>query len=148
MEPRELIDAQKELLAHAYGQAQAYTNVLLLAGYAGFFGIWSFLSPTLSKGQILWSAFLVSISLATFIVWEVVQSYFRSRSLLGLARAIEVPDLVSERLAQYWRNEQNRTIAQGRAWVVAFGISVVTGLLGVLVLLWAFVRSLWALYAV
>ncbi len=59
---RDLLDAQKELLAHTYGHAQAYTSVVLLAGYTGFFATWSFLKDDLSKLQILASGLLICSS--------------------------------------------------------------------------------------
>lgn len=34
MVDRDLLEAQKELTSHAFGQAQAYTNLILVAGYA------------------------------------------------------------------------------------------------------------------
>lgn len=145
---RDLLNAQKELIAHAFGQAQAYTNVVLLAGYAGFFGIWSFLKPELSKSQLFWSALLVSLSLAAFILWEVYQSFYRSRSILSLARTVEDPARFSELVEQYRLDEFDRVITLRRVWVVAFSFCVVTGFGGVCVLLWAFVQTLWSLYVV
>jgi len=60
---REILEAQKELLAHTFSQAQAYTNVILVAGYAGFFAIWSFIKPELTKATVFWSGLLISLSL-------------------------------------------------------------------------------------
>jgi len=143
---RELLSAQKELLAHAFGQAQAYTNVVLAAGYAGFFAIWSFLKPELSKVQIFWSALLVSVSLATFILWEVYQVSYRSRSLLSLARAVDDPARFHEHMLKYRQSEQDRLIELKRLWVGTYAVTVLTGFAGVGVLLWAFVQTLWRHY--
>ena len=143
---RDLVNAQKELIAHAFGQAQAYTNVVLLAGYAGFFAIWSFLKPELSKGQVLWSALLVSLSLTAFILWEVYQSFYRSRSLMSLAKTVQDPARFPELIEAHRRREHERILTLKWVWVVAFTFTVVTGFLGVLVLLWAFMQSLWLLH--
>ena len=143
---RDLLNAQKELVAHTFTQAQAYTNVVLLAGYAGFFAIWAFLKPDLSKGQVFWSGLLIALSLATYVLWEVYQSFSRSRSILGLANAVATPERFHELLERYRVAEQDRLIQMRRAWVVAFSVTVVSGVLAILVLLAAFVQVLFALY--
>ncbi|PIP19226.1 MAG: hypothetical protein COT38_05815 [Candidatus Omnitrophica bacterium CG08_land_8_20_14_0_20_41_16] len=35
-----LIEQQKEILSHIYQKASSYTNLIILAGYVGIFGIW------------------------------------------------------------------------------------------------------------
>ena len=91
MKNHELWNAQKELLAHSYGHAQAYTTVVLLAGYAGFFAVWTFLKQDLSKEQVFSSGLLIALSLSSYIIWEVYQAFYRSRTLLGLTKAVQNP---------------------------------------------------------
>lgn len=148
MSTRDPVEVQKELLSHAFGQAQAYTNVVLGMGYAGFFAIWSFLKPELSKAEVLWSALLVSISLAAFILFEVFQSFLRSRSILGLSQTVADPSKFQAEIEAFRKAERSRVIAQRYVWAVAFLVSVTAGFGAVLILLWAFVRSLFTLYAI
>ncbi|MDI1273750.1 hypothetical protein [Polaromonas sp.] len=143
---KEKLEAQKELISHAYGQARAYTNLILVAGYAGFFAIWSFLKPELTKPEIFWSAILVSVSLAAFVFWEVYQGYFQSRQLLGLVKAVKNPDQFAALIEAHKLAARDQYIVYARVWSVVFFFSVVSGLAGVLVLLFAFVRSLWSFY--
>ena len=143
----EQIEAQKELIAHAFSQAHAYTNLVLSAGYAGFFAIWSFLTPELTKAEVFWSALLVSISLSVFILWEVYQSYYRSRSMLSLAKTVEHPSRFEEALEEHRRSERTRIVNLKNWWVASLVLSVVPAFAGVLILLWAFVRSIYTLYA-
>jgi hypothetical protein len=147
MTQRDPVDVQKELIAHAFGHAQAYTNVVLSVGYAGFFAIWSFLKPDLSKGETLWSALLVSVSLTVFILWEVYQSFYRSRSIMSLAETVKDPSRFEVAIDRYRREENSRVISLKRVWVVAFLLTVVTGFGGTLILIYAFIRSLIKLYA-
>ena len=144
---RELLNAQKELLAHSFGHAQAYTSVVLLAGYAGFFAIWSFLKNDLSKVQTFSSGLLIALSLSSYIIWEVYQSFYRSRSLLGLATAIEHPENLEELLAEYRRLERDRVIWLGRVWIFVFGLTVLTGFSAAGILMWAFIETLCMVYA-
>lgn len=143
---RELVDAQKELLAHAYGHAQKYTSVVLLAGYAGFFTIWSYLREDFSKGQVFSSGFLISLSLSTYIIWEVYQAFHRSRSLLGLNKVVLDPKNFSTLLAEYNKAEHQRAIIFGRVWVFVFGFTGLTGLSAVGILMYAFIEKLWFTY--
>lgn len=146
MKNHELLNAQKELLAHSYGHAQAYTTVVLLAGYAGFFAVWTFLKQDLSKEQVFSSGLLIALSLSSYIIWEVYQSFYRSRTLLGLNKAIQNPDNFEILLAAHKKNEQERLISFGRVWVFVFWFTVSTGFSAVSILIYAFIDTLWTLY--
>lgn len=146
MVDKDLLNAQKELTAHTFSQAQAYTNLVLVAGYAGFFAIWSFIKTDMSRAQIFWSGLLITLSLTTFMVWEIYASFCRSKSLLGLARAVNDPENFLAHLHSHKADEQNRVIRHGRAWAVAFAFTVLTGFSAIGILLWAFVCGLWKVY--
>lgn len=146
MVDQELLNAQKELTAHTFDKAQAYTNVVLLAGYAGFFAIWSFIKPDITKEQVFWSGLLIALSLTAFMLWEIYGSFYRSRSLLGLAKAVNNPAKFHELLEQHKIDEHARIIRFGRIWVVVFGFTVLTGFSAIGILLWAFVSGLWKFY--
>lgn len=143
---RDLVNVQKELLAHAYGHAQAYASVVLLAGYAGFFGIWSYLKQDLSKGQVFSSGFLIALSLSAYISWEVYQSYYRSQALLGLNKALQNPENLADLLEEHNKTQQDRTITYGRIWIFVFGFTVLTGFSAVSILMYAFIETLWTMY--
>ena len=57
---QQLLDAQKELLSAAFSRANAYTNLILGAGYAGFFAVWAFTKDHLTPPQLFWSALFVT----------------------------------------------------------------------------------------
>lgn len=142
----ELLEAQKELLADTFSQARAYTNVLLAAGYAGFFGIWAFVRSYLTPGEVLWSALLAMVSLAMFVAWEVFGMYMRSRTLIAIAKAVAEPERFEELMLAYQRSARDRAIRFGRIWVVTVWGTVVTGLAAFCVLLSAFMRGLLLVY--
>ena len=146
MTNQDLWNAQKELLAHAYGHAQAYTTVVLLAGYAGFFAIWSFLKQDLSKGQVFSSGLLIALSLSAYIIWEVYQAFHRSRALMGLNKALLDIQNFDKLLAEYKAIEQNRVITLGWVWVFVFGFTLLTGFSAVSILMYAFIDVLWTMY--
>jgi hypothetical protein len=123
---QELLDAQKELLASSFNQAMAYTNVILGAGYAGFFATWAFTRDKLSPRETLWSAFLLTVSLLSFVLFEVYRSFYTSRQLLGLSRAVNDPANIAQRLLEWQRERHSVEIRFGRIWATTFWITLLT----------------------
>ena len=138
----ELLEAQKELLSSSYSKAGAYTNMVLGLGYAGFFGLWALTKEYLTNGQVLWSALLIAISLFTFILFEVYKSFYLSQSLLGLQKAVSDPPNFRQKMLQ-WQSESNeKVITYGKIWFSVFWVTVVTGIGGALILIYAFIIAL------
>ena len=144
---REILEAQKELLAYTFSQVQAYTNVILVAGYAGFFAIWNFVKPDLTKATVFWSGLLISLSLAGFIAWEVYNMFFRSRSILGISRAVNETEKFDQLMLNHTKTEQERLITYGRVWIIQLSFVVITGFGAIVILISAFIHGLWVGYS-
>lgn len=138
----DLLETQKELLSSAYSQAQAYTNVILGAGYAGFFAAWGFTRDQLTPTQVLWSALLVTLSLLSFVLFEVYKSFYTSQALLGLSRTVQDPSQFAQLLEKWKLERRSAEIRFGRIWASTFWITLLSGLAGGLVLIYSFVSSL------
>lgn len=143
----ELFEAQKELLNKIFEQAQAYTNMILAAGYAGAFAIWALVKDELSSGQTLWSALLLSTSLISFVVWELLGMVVRSRSLIGIAKAVNDAENFQLRMAEHQKSESLWAARYARIWVATVSVSVLTAFAAMAILVLAFVTNLVALYA-
>ena len=139
---QQLLDAQKELLSFSFNRAMAYTNLILGAGYAGFFATWSFSRDRLSAHETLWSALLVTLSLLSFVLFEIFKAFYISKTLLGLSRAVADPEHLAQRLLEWQRDSHAAEIRFGRIWVVTFWFTVLTGVGGGGILIFAFVRAL------
>jgi peptidoglycan/LPS O-acetylase OafA/YrhL len=63
------------------GHAANYTNLILVAGYAGFFGFWTTLAPRLPGKLYAVTGLLALLSLITFITWEIVKMIWGQRHL-------------------------------------------------------------------
>lgn len=142
-----LLEAQKELLSFAFSQAQAYTNVVLIGGYAGFFGIWTQMANGITQATKFWSGLLISLSIGGFIVWELYGMVSRSQSLMGIARAVNSPEKYEELISQHKVHEQARMIRLGRLWVCAIAFIASTGFSALGIMLSAFIHGLWLSYA-
>ncbi len=84
---KEIVDTQVKIVAALYDKSIAYTNLIIIAGYASFFGMWAFTKQYLSPKQVLWSALIMSVSIVTFVFFEVIKMTTTSRSLLARSKA-------------------------------------------------------------
>ena len=142
-----IIEAQKELLAFTFSQAQAYTNLIIVAGYAGFFALWNFVQDDITKTQLFWSGILITISLIVFVLWEVYGMFRRSRSLLEISEAVNKPNEFEELIRSHKQKESERAISYGRTWIAALSITVLTGFSAIGIMLWSFISGLLKIYA-
>jgi hypothetical protein len=147
MKNDEMLAAQKELLSHTFSQAQAYTNVILAAGYAGFFAIWSQMGPNLTPATKFWSGLLISLSVAGFVGWEVYGMIIRSKSMLGIAQAVNNPEQYQQLMAEHRETQHHRAVQVGRMWLVALPLIAGTGFTALAIMLSAFIHGLWVTYS-
>lgn len=143
---RTVLQPFEDLIKTVYDQARAYTNAIILAGYAAFFAIWSFTRAMVPDRPELLAALLMLISCSVFVAWEVVQMIIRTWTLLGITAACGDGDPEApRRLAEY--ANKNATTGTVRATIIAWSvvliITVCSGVSAAGILVWAFVVELW-----
>jgi uncharacterized membrane protein len=150
---KEIIDIQIKILSAIYDKAIAYTHVIIIAGYAGFFGIWSFTKQYLSVGYVLWSALFMSFSIATFVLFEVYKMYVTGRDLLSRNQMVNKqlrdttdPKAMLTILQEYDKRNEDITIRFGRVWYWNIIIAVITAIVAIFIALFGFVCALLKLY--
>src|SRR5438034_479873 len=74
-----VVDTQIRIIAGSYDKANAYTNLIILAGYAGLFALWQFTKDNLGRTQVLVSGLLFLISITIFVVFEIYKAHYTSR---------------------------------------------------------------------
>jgi len=145
-----VIETQIRIFTASYDKAVAYTNVIMVAGYAAFFGMWTLTKPFLSKRQALWAALFMCMSAATFVLFEVYKMASTSQRLVSLYLALSdrlKGKPVQEVLAELQKLEEEARQAALRlllVWRVCLLIAVGTGLAGLVTLGSAFVCALLA----
>ena len=77
-----------EINSKVFEKAQAYTNVIILAGYAGAFTIWTYIKASLPLRANLTVALGLGLSLVLFISFEIFGMVMRTRSLMRVRRVI------------------------------------------------------------
>lgn len=143
-----ITEAQIKLLSAAYDKAIAYTNIVILAGYASFFGLWNLTKDYLGKKPMVWAALLMLLSVAAFVLFEAWKMFYSSRQLIELSRLFldhdnqQSTERLGAAITRHNALERGRTIRFGRAWQATVLFTVITGLLAAAILAWAFIRSL------
>jgi hypothetical protein len=134
----ELSNIQKSLFDHATN----YTKLVLGIGYAGFFGAWAGTKGNLRPVELVGSALLICLSLFSYIVFEIFQTRFISQSAIDLARTLSKPGLEMSALQDYKERTGKVQERYFKWWNWIFHFCAGTGILGALILIYAFIHSL------
>jgi hypothetical protein len=149
---KEILDSQIKLASALYDKSIAYTNLVIMAGYAGFFGLWSVTKDNLTPKQVLWSALFMIISLSIFVFFEVGKMIFNSCFMLSRNCALKkLPaaqnvDEIRNILNEHDKTTKSRGVKFTYFWVFALIIIIPTALIGVSILMYSFIVNLLALY--
>ena len=137
-----ILQQQKEILSHLYDKASAYTNLIILAGYAGIFGIWQMTWNSLSADANILVASLIATSIMLFAAFEVSKMILQALFLRKLDKIIMKDFLAAERIEAWTIGLNEFSAQQTRIWMWFLVPTVLTGFGGGFILLWLFVRNL------
>ena len=140
MQNRENIAAAKEIVSHAYSQANTYSNLIIAAGYVGFFSLWSSIRSDLPEWAILCSGFLILVSLLIFIGFELYKMISAAVQMHKVSTRLQSPN--TNTLYDIQLIQQKCSLNNARAWVFAIIPTVITGFSAGLILLYCFVVEL------
>lgn len=144
----EILDTQIKIVTAAYNQSVAYTNLILLAGYAGFFGIWQLTKEHLTQGQTLWSALLILVSLLFFVLFEIVKMILITKLTIRKAKLLKSSEVTSSPSSTLKALKEVESSFERSAgpfmvyWVVSIAISLTTALVAAAILVYAFISGL------
>ena len=141
-----------KLASTMFDKSKAYANLIIMAGYAGFFGLWSITKDSLTPKQVLWSALFILISLSSFVIFETVKMMFNARFMISienplkkLPNAQNIDDFLNI-LKDFDKTTESRNMKFIRFWVISNRITIPTALIGVSILMYSFIVNLLALY--
>lgn len=127
----------KELLAHTYASANSYTNLIIAAGYVGFFTLWSSLIDKISMWAIASSGALILASLLMFISFELYKMVSKALAMKRLHSKLHNPH--ANTLSDLQHIEREYALKQAKIWIWFLVPIVTTGLSAGLILLTVFV---------
>lgn len=121
-----------DLTTHSYSQAQAYTNLVIGAGYVAFFSIWATVYQDISIVSKVWSIIPFIISAMIFVFWEVCKMVFTARLLRQQINLTNVQDPVkfSQAIARYKQKQAISEGVQARIWVYVLIATIIPAFIG------------------
>lgn len=143
----EMVEVQTRIIAESFERASAYNNILILACYASFFGLWQLTKGMVDTKLSLWAALLMAVSAGTFVIFEVTKTFYTSRALNKLNKMMLGPHAGNPTALLNAMNDYNakaKTVGLALIpfWYFSFATSVLTGVGALGILLWTFVASL------
>ena len=139
-------DLAIDIHSKAYDRAAAYTNLIMLGGYAGGFAIWNFTRDHLTAKTSAWVAIFLLLSITAFILFEIYKMVFNTRHSMMVGKLLRQEKPIVEQLADVAEHDKimasHGLMVMMRVWVVALTFSVATALIAVAILIWNFVAIL------
>lgn len=138
---------QKEALVELFAHARAYTNVVMVTGYAGIFALWSLQAERITPATSLGVGLLMAISVSTFVGWEIFGMVQRYLSLSALRKSLDNPARAASEMEQLSARSQRLMRALERYWHPVIFIAAGTAAVAMLILVSAFTHGLWLKHA-
>jgi hypothetical protein len=145
VEYRLQLNASKEMITHLYKQSSAYTQLIMVGGYAAYFAIWHSVKDYLTPVSALWAALAMLVSIASFVLFEVYKMIYTSAHMVKLGQNIENN---SQDIVEQWKKlDQEFTQKFYRVWRICLYPSVAFALVALGFLFWGFIWGLTAQYS-
>lgn len=139
------LKALVEINTKAFDRSAAYNNIILVAGYAGGFTIWSFTRAQLPEKANVAIALGLLVSLATFITFEVVKMLVTGKLVMGRATVLKTNQNPAEKLQAIKDIEEAQAtilIRFMRYWAVTMVASIAGAGIALVLLAYNFVAVL------
>ena len=142
------IEIRKDAIKEAYERSMAYTNIIIVAGYAGIFTLWGLTKDNLSDNAAFLTGLLIGLSIFVFCGWEVFKMIYTSSTLrkkvnmLNTVNSLEELQIKNQKI----RNEAiSHTVKMYTAWYFVLIAAIGTGFGGALLLFYNFIAGIFAL---
>lgn len=134
-----------QIISAAYDRAAAYTNLVILAGYAGTFTLWSFTKDFLPENTAITIALMMGISLFSFCGWEVYKMIYTSGHLRKQAEILLrglSPEQLDKALNDAQAESNKKHVELYKHWIIILIIAIPTGFGGALLMFYNFIANL------
>lgn len=136
------IELHKDALSHHFSQAAAYSNLIIGAGYAGFFATWSFTKDIINRDLNVAAGFFILISLILFITFEIIKTVSIEFEIAKQKTILSRPEDYEMLMEAYKKTQAQVSLRQFWLWVVFFSLIVTTALCAASIMIFAFVSTL------
>ncbi len=137
---QEMLERVIKIITATYSSARAYTNVVIIAGYAAFFAMWSFSRGMLNDMAEAVAALSMIVSATAFASFETYKMIWvgtlvrRKTKAIGLA-----PERALERIQALEGIEQQELKTFGKIWVFVLLVTIPSALIAVGILAVSFI---------
>lgn len=135
------IDAMIQLNEKLMSNSSNYTNLIMVAGYAGFFAFWSTLTGKIPAMLFSACGLLITLSLTLFIGWEIIKMFWSAKHMRR-TQAILAQSRRPATVADYEKAIQQFNVEAHKVWMMFLIPSVITGVLAAVMLVGFFCREL------
>jgi len=141
-------DFYTKIVGAQFDKSVAYTNLIVIGGYATFFALWSQVKDHLAPLYELLSASSILISGTSFVFFEVYKMAFTAKLLRKQSDILRdesirnKPDEILKRFEQYENAAHQASIGFGRIWLASFWVSVTFALLAICILFGGLISGL------
>lgn len=146
------IDATAKVTADNIEKNKHYTQIIMTAGYATFFGLWSISGDYLPDFVKLLAITFIAISAAVFVIHECLKMYAENAELLIRSELLMKAKLqddyekINDSVKRIHVQNTYTVLYTHKFWSICFFISIITGVIGIGLLMSSYVISLWNLY--
>lgn len=139
-----LRDNQKiigEIQGRSFKDAATYVNVIVIAGYAAIFTIWSNVKAIVSPMEIASVAALLLFSIVVFVAFELTKMIILSLSMRRNVAAAMRDPMIEDYLSKLIEAEQTGMQRMGifmKAWPLVLALTILPALTAAVVLFWKF----------
>lgn len=128
------VDALIQLQEKQMSSQASYTNLIMVAGFAGYFAFWSTLVTKIPQWIFALCGLLMTLSLTLFIAWEIIKAFWTSRYFHQVQEILGKPR-GSKTLLELQALGAKFSVKGRRWWIWFFATSVITGLSAAIVLI-------------
>jgi len=144
---KKVVDGLVQVMSSSFDKAAAYTNLIIVAGYGAFFGLWTLTKNDLPPLPSTLAAILILISAATFVFFEVFRMAYTTiglRDLYGLINpeGHSPVNVMLQRMNEFQTRSRKLNLSFHRLWELVLLVCVSTGVLAVLLLFGALLYRL------
>lgn len=135
------ISAFVQLNEKLMNNANAYTNLIMVAGYAGYFAFWSTLSGKIPTWLFNACGLGITFSLTLFITWEIVKMFWSAKHMRA-TQAILAKRAHPNVITEFEKSFQDFSARSQKIWIVFLVPTVVSGITAASLLIGYFCLSL------
>ncbi|WP_190958595.1 MULTISPECIES: hypothetical protein [Nostoc] len=139
---KKVISFLKDVQTRTYEKTRSYTNLIIAAGYAGFFTFWKSAKDDLPKITMLSSGLLIAISLCFFIgseVYNMINSTLYQRKINQMLRENNSANIIND-IQKFEQEHEARTYS---IWFWLLLPTIITAIFGAILLIGSFIIELW-----